>query len=312
MIATNTRTPGRASAPDSPLKGARSHEPAVALAERRRTGEQAEVDREAVAVPRPHLATEAGHPEPHHVAVERDRERERPRVGGVRVGELERGEREQHRGRGIDAEALRVGPERLPRAAEPAPYPVDTVRGRTPRIQDRPDVPEEDLQYGHAQPEDDVDERRREVDGGRRLADERGQEDEREEPDRDGAGNDPQPRRAEEPLEALAAAASRPRAARAAAASRACRARGTRRRGRRCRPRGRARPGPAGPGSHRCRARRSRRNNHGVTDRSAIWTPRPRARPRSDREWWRGTGSGRASRAPRRPSGRSRAGECGR
>ena len=203
MTATNTRAPGARVRSGQPAEGCPHHEPAVALAERRRPGEQAEVDREAVAVPRPHLATEAGHPEPHHVAVERDRERERPRVGGVRVGELEGGEREQHRCRGIDAEALRVGPERLPRAAEPAPYPVDTVRGRTPRIQHRPDVPEEDLQYGHAQPEDDVDERRREVHGGRRLADERGQEDEREQPDRHGAGNDPQPRRAEEPLEAL-------------------------------------------------------------------------------------------------------------
>ena len=48
------------------------NEPPLVLAERGDPREQPEVDGEAVAVVVPGPAAEGGHPEPHHVAVERD------------------------------------------------------------------------------------------------------------------------------------------------------------------------------------------------------------------------------------------------
>ena len=96
-------------------------------------------------------------------AVERDGERERPRVAGSRVRELERGEaEEQHRPRAS-------APIRSGRTASGAPRarflvePDRRVRDRAPRAQRPPDVPEQQRQRHGPEPEDDVDERRREV-----------------------------------------------------------------------------------------------------------------------------------------------------
>ena len=54
-----------------------------------------EQDRESLARARPGVTAEREHPEQRHVRVEGDRERERPRVGGVGVAELERDECEE-------------------------------------------------------------------------------------------------------------------------------------------------------------------------------------------------------------------------
>ena len=138
-------------------------EPAVVLAERRDPREQAEVDREAVAVLVPGPPAERGHPEPHRVAVERDRESERARARRLRVGELQRREQRERDGAGPDAEPPRVVEGRRPLLAQQPPEPRERRSHREPRVQHRPDIAEQHLQRPGPEPEDDVDERRGEV-----------------------------------------------------------------------------------------------------------------------------------------------------
>ena len=212
MTATKASRPGVGSGPARPESGVAHDEPAVALPERRDPREQAEVDGERLAVLDPRPAAVGGHPEPVDVAVERDRERQRARAGGIGVAELERGEAEEQERRRPDTESLRIGERRRPRPPEPRPDPGDAVREREPRVEDRPDVPEQHLHRDEAEPEDHVDEGRREVLRRGRLADERGQEDEREQPGRDSAEQSAQRRERSEALERRPAAAGRRRA----------------------------------------------------------------------------------------------------
>ena len=100
--------------------------------------------------------------------------------------------------------------------------------------------PNTHLQRHEPEPEDHVDERRREVLRRRRLADQRGQEDEDEQAGRDRAEDAVQDRASAGTARARPATAGHRAAARAAASSRALRARGTRRRARPRRPRRRA------------------------------------------------------------------------
>ena len=223
------------------------HEPAFVLAERRNSSEQPEVDGEAVAVVVPRPPAVGRHPEPHRVAVERDCECERARARRLRVGELERREQGESDRAGPDAEPPRVVERRRPVLAESTPEPGDAVGDREPWVQHPPDVAEQHLQRHEPEPEDDVDEGRCEVLGRGRLADQRGQEDERRADRRRGRPRSRGAASSGAPAPARAAAASRRRDGRIAASSRARRARGTRRRGRSRRPRRRATRGPAGP-----------------------------------------------------------------
>ena len=192
--------------PLGPRETAEGHpedEPAVVLAERSDPGEQPEVDGEAVAVVVPGPPAERGHAEPHRVAVERDRERERARARRLGVRELERSEQGERDSPGPDAEPLWVLERRRPLLAQTPPQPRDAVRDCEPRVENPPDVPEQHLDEHEPQPERDVDERRREVLGRGRLADQRGQEDEHEQAGRDGADDHSERGRPEDALEPL-------------------------------------------------------------------------------------------------------------
>src|SRR5262249_17898442 len=147
-------------------------------------------------------------PTPRHtgerpVRVEGNRDRERPRVRRRRVRELERDEREEGRRRRVPPPPPRPVEDRprlLPAELE---HPHRSVRKRTPRAQGAPDVAEQHRQEWDAEPEDDVHERRREVQelGGR--PEERGRQRDEEEPDRDQLQDAPHRSREEEPAETL-------------------------------------------------------------------------------------------------------------
>ena len=96
----NASIPGIRSGPARPERGTLDDEPALVLAERRDPSQQFEVDGEGVAAVVPGPPPVRGHAEPHRVAVEGDRERERPRAGRLGVGELQRGEAEEEDGPG--------------------------------------------------------------------------------------------------------------------------------------------------------------------------------------------------------------------
>ena len=81
----------------------------------------------------------------------------------------------------VAAEALRVGGERPRLAAELLPDPDEDVGDRPPGAERPPDVAEQQREHGHAEPEDDVDPRRRDVPERVGRADERGGEDDDEE-----------------------------------------------------------------------------------------------------------------------------------
>ena len=204
--------------------------------------------------------SDRGHPEPGGVAVERNRERQRPRIRRIDVAELERHEREEQAGRRIDAEPLGIRDDWSPRPPQRAPDPGGRARDREPWVERRPDVSEQHLQRDDPEPEDDVDERRREIRRGRGLAEEGGQEDENEQPGRERSEDDVESGRAERPLEPRSKRPPTRPDARAAGASRACRGGETRARARRQRPTRRATSEPAGRGRRRSRGRRSRAN----------------------------------------------------
>ena len=90
---------------------------------------------------------------------------------------------------------------RLPFLPELPPDPLDAVRNREPRVQHAPDVSEHHLQRHEPDPEEHVDEGGCDVLRRGRLADERGQEDEDEEPGRDRAEDPVQDGRTQTPLE---------------------------------------------------------------------------------------------------------------
>ena len=171
------------------------------LPERRDPCEQAEVDGEAVAARVPRVPPVGGHAEPHRIAVERDRERQRARTGRLGVAELERREAEEEERTRPDAEPLRILERCLPLLSELPPDPVDPVRKRSPRVEHGPHVSEQHLHRHEAEPEDHVDECRREVLRRRGLAEERRQEDEDEQPGRDRAEHPVQDRRPQKSLE---------------------------------------------------------------------------------------------------------------
>ncbi len=188
--------PGLAQPGEADERRAQAHL-ALLHGQRRDAGDEAEVDGERVRLGEPLGAAVEERADPGVGAVDEDRERERARVGRVVVGELERREGEQpDRGRPA-AEALRIG-ERLRTAAPAAAEPLCSIRGGLPRVDRRPDVPEERRNGGEAEPEDDVDERRREVPELGALAHEPGREDEQEQEDRDDAERDPQAAREHE------------------------------------------------------------------------------------------------------------------
>ena len=123
--------------------------------------------------------------------------------------QLERREGEQRQGGGIPAEPLRVVEHRLRRTSRALDDPDGGVRDRTPRAEHAPHVAERRGEERQAEPEDDVDERRREVEELDRGAEERRQEREHEEPDRDrlqdGAEHARQEHRLEQPGKGLPA-----------------------------------------------------------------------------------------------------------
>ena len=193
MTATKAIVPGVGSLIERPEKGTpRDELPVLPAAERADPREQLEVDREAVAVPEPGLGAERRRAQPRDHAVDRDRQRERVRVGGVHVRQLHRREREQQHGGRPAAEPLRVLERRPVVEPEPPHDPARAVRGRPPRAQHRPDVPEQDDDEHQPDPEIDVDEGRSEVDAARVLPDQRAEPEEDEQGERGGAGDDPQ------------------------------------------------------------------------------------------------------------------------
>ena len=147
----------------------------------REPGDQAEVDGERLAVSQPDVSSERGHSDPSDPAVDRDGEREHPRVGGVRVRELHRCETEEEERRRPATEPVRVGERRFPVECRAAPAPRDEVGRGAPRTEPGPDVPEQDRERNEADPEEHQDERRGEVRSDGTLADERRHEDDHEE-----------------------------------------------------------------------------------------------------------------------------------
>ncbi len=177
--------PGRLVLAREPCQRPAEAEPPVTRVERRDPGEQPEVDREALAVPRPVVAAERGHPEERHVAVHRDRERERARARRIGVRELENGEREERdrpRPASEPQGVLREWPRLAP--AELA-HPDEQVGQGTPGREAAPHVPEHDRQHGHAEPEDHVHPGRCEVAERVGVAEQRGEPHEEEQHDRD-------------------------------------------------------------------------------------------------------------------------------
>ena len=202
MTATNAIVPGVGSLIEKAREGhPRDELPVLAAAERADPREQLEVDREAVAVPEPGFRAEGGRAQPRDHAVDRDRQRERVRVGGIHVRQLHRRERQQQHGGRPAAEPLRVLERRLVVEPKPPHDPARAVRGRPPRAQHRPDVPEQDDDEHHPDPEVDVDEGRSEVDAARVLPDQRAEPEEDEQGERGGAGDDPHRGGQEQPLE---------------------------------------------------------------------------------------------------------------
>ena len=188
----NASVPGRGVEVGQPGERPARDQATVSLAEGRDAGEQAEVDREALTVVRPPVPPVGEHREPGDQAVEDDRHRDRPRVAGVPVRELERCEREQEDRSRPAAPPVRIGERRLPADARPLRDPGGCIRSGAPRAQHRPDVSEQSAERRQAQPEVDEDEARSEVLVGRRVADRGRHEDEDEQGERDGAEENPQ------------------------------------------------------------------------------------------------------------------------
>ena len=307
MTATNASSPGVVSRPARPENGIRSDEPSVALAERRDPREQAEVDGERLAALVPRAPAEGGHPEPRRVAVERDRERQRARARRLRVAELERREaEEEERGR-PDAEPLRVA-----RAAASSSCPSrsarprDAVRDREPRVERRPDVPEQHLHRARGRAR-----RSRRRTSARGSAADDGsptsavRKTSTSRPAETAPSSTRRTGRAQDPLEP---GRQRP-AGRAALELRAlperAEQRGTRGRARRPRPRRRASREPAGRERRRCRARAASGTDLELGDLEAAVLELDLEAP--GRVGGEPDRRGRA-RVRRRPSGRSRAG----
>ena len=82
MTATTASIPGSGSRPASPESGIRTTSRPLPLAEGRDSREQAEIDGERLPSLRPEPPSDRGHPEPGRVAVERNRERQSPRIRG--------------------------------------------------------------------------------------------------------------------------------------------------------------------------------------------------------------------------------------
>ena len=104
--------------------------------------------------------------------------------------ELERDEREQRSGRRIAPHPSRPLEHRSRLASSQLEEPDGGVGDRAPRAEDAPDVPEEDREQRDPEPEDDVDERGREVQELDRRAEQRGRKRQDEKPGRQGAEHD--------------------------------------------------------------------------------------------------------------------------
>ena len=164
ITATKTSVPGTAPRRASPVNGQRTTIRAVARRERRDPREQPERDREALAAPRPRVAPEDGHPGERPVGVERDRDR-RACADTQARGCASSSATKAKSAPAAGYRPQRSGPARAP-AAPRAPaleHPDGRVGERAPRAEHAPDVAEQDRQERQPEPEDDVDERRREV-----------------------------------------------------------------------------------------------------------------------------------------------------
>jgi hypothetical protein len=123
-------------------------------------------------------------------------------LGGARIRELERHERKEESSRGPAPEPLRICRRRLPRSSCLVPRPRNGVGRGAPRAQDRPQVPEDDHERHEPEPENDPDERRREIVAGVGLADERRQPDHHQQTGGESAENDPPAHPEKQPLPA--------------------------------------------------------------------------------------------------------------
>ena len=180
-----------------------NHEAPVANRERPDPREELEHDGESLPAAGPRLSPVDRHAGERPVGVERDRDRERPRVRGPRVRELQCDEGEERSGGRVPAPPpvpLEDGPRLAPTELED---PHGAVRDRAPRAESAPDVAEEDREERYSQPEDDVDERRREVEELGRGPQERRRECDDEHADRDELQYDAQRGREEERAERM-------------------------------------------------------------------------------------------------------------
>ena len=169
--------------------------------ERRHAGEEAEVGAEAVAVLEPRRAAERGGAGPGDPAVDERRCRDRPWVIRRLVGELEGDESDQKRGCRPDPKPLWVGEGRAPGPSPSSGQVRDGIRRCPPRVQHSPYVAQQDGEERHPQPEDDVDEGRRQVQGRRVRSDEAGGDHQHEQRHADRADDDPQNRRQQHALQ---------------------------------------------------------------------------------------------------------------
>ncbi|HWK26105.1 MAG TPA: hypothetical protein VNS09_06055 [Solirubrobacter sp.] len=173
--------------PGEPAQEPPPPEHAVAQLEHGEAREQVEVDGERLGVARPGVDAVERHPEPRDRGVDERRGRDRGRPVAVRRDQLQPGERDQAGRRGPAAEPARVR-ERL--GVRPAQEPAARAPDRAPRVERREHVPEQDGDRDEPEPEDHVDERRRDVLRRHLGAGEAGADDQDQQGDADGPADD--------------------------------------------------------------------------------------------------------------------------
>ena len=162
-VTSSATVPATGASLAAPVKGTRrTRRPSSPRPIGASEAEQPEEDAERVGVAHPRLDAVEAHPDEHHHEVDEHQQRQRAGLAGLGPAQLADREREQPDGGRPAAEALGVV-QRLGQRAGAVADQADAAADRPPRAQQPEDVAEQQRGERDADPEADVDHRRREV-----------------------------------------------------------------------------------------------------------------------------------------------------